>query len=90
MAAGQTANPDDYGLTTSATAPTTYFTTSALGAAGTTGSRTETADQDSNALAFNRTTTAVLNIVTGGRCHPTAGSNSKGVFFPSGLNGLFV
>ena len=89
VAAGQTANPDDYGLTTSATTPTVYFSTTALGATGTIGSRTETADQDANALAFNRTTTQVLNIVTGGGA-TTAGTNAKGVFFPSGVNGLFV
>ncbi len=83
-------NPDDYGLTTSPLTPATYFmTTSGLGASATNVSRTETADQDSNALAFSRTTTSVLNIVTGGGA-TTAGSNAKGVFFPSGLNGLFV
>ena len=89
VAAGQTANPDDYGLTSSSTTPSVYFTAPALGASGATGSRTETADQDSNALAFNRTTTAVLNIVTGGGA-TTASTNSTGVFFPSGMNGLFV
>ncbi len=81
---------DDYGLTSSATTPTVYFTDApGLGAAATVGSRTETADQDANALAFNRTTTSVLNIVTGGGA-VTAGAISKGVFFPAGLNGLFV
>ena len=92
-AAGNSAAPlpDDFGLTASAG---TYFTPTALGAAASTGAtgstgRTETADQDANALAFNRTTTSVLNIVTGGGA-ATAGTLSKGVFFPSGLNGLFV
>ena len=83
------AGTDDFGLTSSATTPAVYFTSPALGSAGATGFRTETADQDANALAFNRTTTSVLNIVTGGGAL-TAGAASKGVFFPSGLNGLFV
>ena len=41
-----------------------------------------------NVIAFSRTTTQVLNIVTGGNA-TTAGSPAKGVFFPNGLNGLF-
>ena len=42
-----------------------------------------------NVIAFSRTTTQVLNIVTGGNA-TTAGSPAKGVFFPNGLNGLFT
>jgi hypothetical protein len=41
-----------------------------------------------NVTAFSRTTTQVLNIVTGGGA-ATAGTTAKGVFFPNGLNGLF-
>ena len=37
---------------------------------------------------FARTTTQVLNIVTGGGAQ-VAGTKAKGVFFPAGLNGLF-
>ncbi len=39
-------------------------------------------------IAFSRTTTQVLNIVTGGGA-ATAGTKATGVFFPSGLNGTF-
>jgi hypothetical protein len=42
-----------------------------------------------NVIAFSRTTTQVLYIVTGGNA-TTAGSPAKGVFFPNGLNGLFT
>ncbi|MDQ2924611.1 MAG: hypothetical protein M3R43_03515, partial [Acidobacteriota bacterium] len=38
---------------------------------------------------FARTTTQVLNIVTGGMA-TTAGTPAKGVFFPNGMNGTFV
>ena len=41
-------------------------------------------DADANAIAFSRTTTQVLNIVTGGA---STSSPYKGVFFPNGLNG---
>ena len=44
------------------------------------------ADQ-TNVIAFSRTTTQVLNIVTGGGAL-TSGTKATGVFFPSGLNGL--
>ncbi len=42
-----------------------------------------------NVIAFSRTTTQVLNIVTGGNA-VTTGAAAKGVFFPNGLNGLFI
>jgi len=42
-----------------------------------------------NVIAFSRTTTQVLNIVTGGGA-AVAGTKATGVFFPSGLNGTFV
>ena len=45
-------------------------------------------DADANVVAFARNTTQVLNIVTGGGA-TTAGTAAKGVFFPSGMNGLF-
>jgi hypothetical protein len=41
-----------------------------------------------NVIAFSRTTTQVLNIVTGGGA-TTSGTKATGVFFPNGLNGLF-
>ncbi|HEV2618429.1 MAG TPA: hypothetical protein VGU23_00655, partial [Acidobacteriaceae bacterium] len=41
-----------------------------------------------NVIAFSRTTTQVLNIVTGGGA-ATIGTKATGVFFPSGLNGTF-
>lgn len=40
-----------------------------------------------NVVAFSRTTTQVLNIVTGGGA-TVAGTKATGIFFPSGLNGL--
>jgi hypothetical protein len=74
-------NPDDYGLT-----PGTI--TVSLGG-GTTVPRTQIVDSDpTNIIACSRTTTQVLNIVTGGNA-TTAGAKATGVFFPSGLNGLF-
>jgi hypothetical protein len=42
-------------------------------------------DCDSNALAWGRTPSQILSIVTG--VSPAAASGNKGVFFPSGLNG---
>jgi hypothetical protein len=38
---------------------------------------------------YSRTTTQVLQIVTGQTTAPAQGSKYQGVFFPSGLNGLF-
>jgi hypothetical protein len=38
---------------------------------------------------YSRTTTQVLQIVTGMTTAPAAGSKYQGVFFPNGLNGLF-
>ena len=74
-------NPDDYGLT-----PGT-ITVSLAG--GGTVPRTQLVDSDpTNVIACSRTTTQVLNIVTGGNA-TTAGTKATGVFFPSGLNGLF-
>ena len=49
---------------------------------------TQIVDADTNVIAFGRNTNQVLNIVTGGGAL-TAGATAKGVFFPSGLNGLF-
>ena len=46
------------------------------------------ADQ-TNVIAFSRTTTQVLNIVSGGGA-TTSGTKASGVFFPSGLNGLIT
>jgi hypothetical protein len=75
------ANPDDYGLT-----PGTIQVS--LGGGGSV-SRSQIVDADpTTVVAFSRTTTQVLNIVTGGGA-ATAGATAKGVFFPNGLNGLF-
>ncbi len=74
-------NPDDYGLT-----PGTIQVS--LGGGGNV-SRSQIVDADpTSVIAFARTTTQVLNIVTGGNA-TTAGTAAKGVFFPNGLNGLF-
>lgn len=75
------ANPDDYGLAT-------FTTPTPLGTAGTATS-TRIVDADpTDAIAFGRNTTQVLNIVTGGGAvmGTTAVSPAKGVFFPNGLN----
>jgi hypothetical protein len=75
------ANPDDYGVTAGT------ITVSLAG--GTAVPRSQIVDADpTNVTAFSRSTTQVLNIVTGGGA-TTAGSTAKGVFFPNGLNGLF-
>lgn len=73
-------NPDDYGLT-----PGTITVSLAGGASV---PRSQIVDADpTNVIAFSRTTTQVLNIVTGGGA-ATAGVKATGVFFPSGLNGV--
>ena len=48
------------------------------------------ADNSSTGLSIaqGRSTTAILQIVTGMTTAPAAGAKYKGVFFPSGLNGL--
>jgi hypothetical protein len=83
-AASSTANPydtspDDFGLAT--------FSVSLAGGASVTASRITDADA-TNVIAFSRSTTQVLNIVTGGGAiNGTATvSPATGVFFPSGLN----
>jgi hypothetical protein len=38
---------------------------------------------------YSRSTTQVLNIVTGDTNIPASGAKYTGVFFPNGLNGLF-
>ena len=84
MAPGATSydnNPDDYGLAT-------FTTPTALGTAGA-ATATRIVDADpTDAIAFGRNTTQVLNIVTGGGAvmGTTAVSPAKGVFFPNGLN----
>lgn len=40
-------------------------------------------------LAYTRTTSQVLSIVTGTTKAPASGTKYQGVFFPNGLNGLF-
>jgi len=70
---------DDFGLQTQ--------TVSLGGSANVTATTIVDADP-TNVVAFSRTTTQVLNIVTGGNA-TTSGAAAKGVFFPNGLNGLF-
>jgi hypothetical protein len=38
---------------------------------------------------YSRTTTQILQIVTGMPTPPAAGTKFQGVFYPNGLNGLF-
>ena len=74
-------NPDDTPLTTG--------TMVSLAGAGSVPATT-IADADlTNVIAFSRNTNQILNIVTGGKAS-TAGTVSKGVFFPYGLNGTFA
>ena len=74
-------NPDDYGVVP--------FSVSLAGATGYTAARVTDADP-TNAIAFSRNTTQVLNIVTGGGAVNAGGTAAvtpaKGVFFPNGLN----
>jgi hypothetical protein len=72
-----TTTPDDFGLAQQMVS---------LG--GTSVPATQLVDADANVIAFSRTTTQVLNIVTGGH-GGTSGTKAQGVFFPNGLNGLF-
>jgi hypothetical protein len=83
-AASSTANPydvspDDFGLAT--------FSVSLAGGSSVTATRLTDADP-TNVIAFSRSTTQVLNIVTGGGAinGTTVVSPATGVFFPSGLN----
>ncbi len=83
------ANPDDptiddYGVADGGTGNSVT-----LGAATAAVNRTSIVDADpTNVQGFARSTTQVLNIVTGGGAL-TVGAKAKGVFFPNGLNGLF-
>jgi hypothetical protein len=74
--------PDDYGVSDGT------FTVE-LGSSTTAVPRTNIVDAIPNyILGVSRSTSEVLNIVTGGGA-ATSGSVSTGLFFPSGLNGLF-
>jgi hypothetical protein len=74
-------NPDDYGVSAGT------VTVSLAGGANV--PRSQIVDSDpTNVIACSRTTTQVLNIVTGGNAI-TSGTKAAGVFFPSGPNGLF-
>ncbi len=80
--------PDDIPPLPFNTAGTATPTTVSLAGAGAVPS-TNIVDADlTNVIAFSRTTTQVLNIVTGGGA-TTAGTKATGVFFPNGLNGTF-
>ena len=79
-----------------ASAQPTYATddfglgTQTVNLAGTSASATQIVDADAtNVIAFARTTTQILNIVTGGGAvnGSTIVSPATGVFFPAGLNG---
>jgi hypothetical protein len=76
-------SPDDFGVAA-------FTPPSALGAAAYTGMATRIVDADATSvIAFARTTTQVLNIVTGGGAVSSSGavvSPATGVFFPNGLN----
>jgi hypothetical protein len=74
-------NPDDYGVSAG-----TVMVSLAGGASV---PRSQIVDSDpTNVIACSRTTTQVLNIVTGGNA-TTSGTKAAGVFFPNGLNGIF-
>ena len=76
--------PDDYGVADGGAGNSVT-----LGASTTAANRTSIVDADpTNVQGFARSTTQVLNIVTGGGAL-TAGAKATGVFFPAGLNGLF-
>ena len=76
-------SPDDYGVSDG-----TFIVT--LGSSGMTMPRTNIVDADPlNVEGFARSTTQVLNIVTGGGA-TTTGMQATGLFFPSGLNGTFA
>ena len=79
----KTSTPDDFGLLGLSGAANMVTLEN-----GATVSATQIVDADPNVIAFSRTTTQVLNIVTGGGA-TTAGTPATGVFFPSGLNGTF-
>ncbi len=74
-------NPDDFGLAT--------FSVSLGGGSNTSATRIVDADA-TNAIAFSRDTSQILNIVTGGSSYSssskTIASPATGVFFPNGLN----
>ncbi|MDP9038846.1 MAG: ferritin-like domain-containing protein [Acidobacteriota bacterium] len=72
-------NPDDYGVGTASVSL----------AGGSNVTRSQIVDADpTNVHGFARSTSQVLNIVTGGGA-VTSGTKATGVFFPNGLNGLF-
>jgi len=73
-------NPDDIGL---------GGQTVTLGGGASVAATTLIDANPANVVAFARTTTQVLNIVTGGGA-ATVGTKATGVFFPAGLNGLFT
>jgi hypothetical protein len=78
MNSNKTTTPDDFSIAAQ---------TVTLGGASVQAS--QLVDADPTVVAFSRTTTQVLNIVTGGK-GATSGTKAAGVFFPSGLNGLFT
>jgi hypothetical protein len=75
-------NPDDTPLNPGTT------TVSLAGASAVTSTTIADADP-TNVIAYARSTTQVLNIVTGGGA-TVSGTKATGVFFPAGLNGTFA
>jgi hypothetical protein len=71
--------PDDYGIATQNVT---------LGSSSVTASQIVDADPKM-VTGFARSTTQVLNIVTGGGAQ-TSGATATGIFYPNGLNGLFI
>lgn len=88
------AYPDDFGLypgtypQSGSTNPPSTTTVSLAGGAGLTSANIADADP-TNVIAFGRTTSQVLNIVTAGGA-TTTNVKAMGGFFPSGLNGVFA
>jgi hypothetical protein len=91
-------SPDDYGLMAVGVGGTslTLPTVSLAGATAVSATRIVdvdlTASDATNSIAIARTTNQVLNIVTGGGKVSSTGAvttKATGLFFPSGLNGLF-
>ena len=68
--------------------PLSLGNTFTLGGTSVSASTVANADP-TNVIAYSRSTTQVLNIVTGGGA-ATSGTPATGLFFPNGLNGTFV
>lgn len=76
-------NPDDYGLATQTVTLNGNATVTATQIVN-----APPATAPAPAIAFGRSTSQVLNIVTAGGAN--SGAKATGGFFPAGLNGLFI